>query len=233
MKNFQRGLIDALPVFTGYFSVGFTFALAASKVWDSSWLPVATSMMHLSGTGQFVLLALTEAGSSIAAIISGIIAINLRYAPMALAIAQRIPQETSSLKRIIIATGITDEIVGISLGKPAPLPFRYFLGLTLCSWCGWVGGSIAGSNPLTQSLLSERLTQALGIAFPAMFAAIVFPAVRSSPRIRGAVAAAIVINIALRLLPLSIDPGWATLAAGILAAIIAAAVHPAKSAAIH
>lgn len=229
IAGFRRGLVDALPVFVGYFSVGFTFGIAAMKSWDSLLLPALASMTHLSGTGQFVLVSLGDAGSSVAAILSGIVAINLRYTPMALSISQRLAPETSIPRRLAIALGITDEIVGISLGKRPPLPFGYMMGLTLCSWLGWTGGTLAGVNPATRSLMSGRLADALGIAFPAMFAAIVFPAVRDSRRICCAVALAAAASVLLRLVPMQMDSGWLTLVSGIFAALVAAIIFPEKA----
>lgn len=229
MKEFRKGIIDALPVFAGYFSVALTFGLAAAKSWDSLALPVLTSMTHLSGTGQFVLVSLYDGGSPVAAIVSGIVAINLRYFPMAMAVSQRIPPRTSFWRRLAVAFGMTDEIVGITLQRPAPLPFAYIAGLTVCSWSGWVLGTIAGANPATSAIMPPRLASALGIAFPAMFAAIVLPVFRSSARIRAAIAMAAAASLVLRALPLGIDPGWIVLASGIAAAAVAAAIAPAAS----
>lgn len=230
MSDFRRGAIDALPVFAGYFSVALTFGLAAAKSWNSLALPVLTSMTHLSGTGQFVLVSLSDGGSSVAAIVSGIVAINLRYFPMAMAVSQRIAPRTPVWRRLAIAFGMTDEIVGITLRHPAPLPFAYIAGLTACSWSGWVLGTAVGANPATGSAMPWRLADALGIAFPAMFAAIVLPAVRDSLRIRSAAAMAAAANLALRAACPGMDPGWAVLASGIAAAAVAAAMHPAAPA---
>ncbi|MBR3085596.1 MAG: AzlC family ABC transporter permease [Kiritimatiellae bacterium] len=97
---FGKGLVDALPVFAGYLSVGFTFGLAAAPAWHSAALPVAASMTHLSGTGQFVILSLLGAGSSLAAVMAGIIAINFRYVPMAMAVSQRLDPEMPLWQRL-------------------------------------------------------------------------------------------------------------------------------------
>ena len=226
MNDFRKGLIDALPVFAGYFCVSFTFGIAASTSWRSGAIPVLTSMLHLSGTGQFVLVSLIDAGSSAAAIVAGIVAINLRYTPMALAVSQRLAPGTPVWKRLAIAVADTDEIVAISLRHAVPIPFPYVMGLLACSWVGWVGGTILGANPATRALLPPGLVAAFGVAFPAMFAAIVFPEVRASRRTRMAVVAAACGSLVLRALPLSVDPGWIILASGIAAALAAALLFP-------
>lgn len=226
MSGFRKGVIDALPVFVGYLSVGFTFGIAAATGWQSAAIPTLASMTHISGTGQFVLVTLLGDGSSLAAIIAGVVAINLRYVPMAIAVAQRLEPSMPPWRRLVVAMGDTDEIVGISLRQTPPLRFPYMLGLLACSWCGWVGGTALGANPATRALLPPRLVAALGIALPAMFAAIVFPAFRDSRRIRVAVAAAAIASLALRAAPKGIDPGWITLAAGLAAAALAAAFFP-------
>lgn len=215
-------MIDALPVFAGYLSVGFTFGIKASADWASPVLPPLASMLHISGTGQFVLLSLLEAGSTTAAIAAGVVAINLRYVPMALAVSQRLDPGTSTWRRLAIALGDTDEIVGISLKHPAPLPFAYMMGLLTCSWLGWVGGTVLGANPVTASVMPPRLTAAFGIAFPAMFAAIVLPAARASRAVCAAVAGAAVLSLATGAMRLDVDPGWTTLFCGVAAAVVAA-----------
>lgn len=225
MKSFRDGITDALPVFAGYLSVGFTFGIAAAEAWDSLAIPVIASMTHISGTGQFVLVSLLNAGSSISAIVAGIVAINLRYVPMALSVSQRLDTNVPIWKRLIIALGDTDEIVGISLRQPPPLSFPYMSGLLACSWSGWTLGTLLGANPATRTVLPPDLVASLGIALPAMFAAIVFPAVRDTGRIRLAVVIAAVLSLTLRLLPVRIDPGWLILTAGIAAALIAATLR--------
>lgn len=221
MDNFRKGMVDALPVFAGYLSVGFTFGIKAAADWGSAALPPLASMLHISGTGQFVLLSLLEAGGSSAAIAAGVVAINLRYVPMALAVSQRLSPETSIWKRLAIACGDTDEIVGISLRHPVPLPFPYMMGLFVCSWLGWVGGTVLGANPATASLMPPKLISAFGVAFPAMFAAIVLPAARASRVILAAVAGAAALSLAIGAMRLEIDPGWTILFCGIVAAVVA------------
>ena len=229
MGNFRKGMIDALPVFAGYLSVGFTFGIKASADWASSVMPPIASMLHISGTGQFVLLSLLEAGSTTAAIATGVVAINLRYVPMALAVSQRLSPSTSILRRLAIALGDTDEIVGISLKHPAPLPFAYMMGLLVCSWLGWVGGTVLGANPATASIMPQKLTAAFGVAFPAMFAAIVLPAARASRPVCVAAAGAAVLSLATGAMRLDVDPGWITLFCGIAAAVVAALLPAADS----
>lgn len=226
MNGFRKGLVDALPVFVGYLSVGFTFGIAAATDWHSSVIPTLASMTHISGTGQFVLVSLLGEGSTLAAIVAGVVAINLRYVPMAIAVSQRLEPSISPWRRLVVAMGDTDEIVGISLRQTPPLRFPYMLGLLVCSWSGWVGGTALGANPATQALLPPSLVAALGIALPAMFAAIVFPAFRESRRIKVAVVVATLASLALRAAPTGIDPGWITLAAGIGAAALAAMFFP-------
>ena len=229
MNSFRKGLVDALPVFLGYLAVGFTFGIASAPAWKSATLPVLASAISLSGTGQFILLELISAGSSAAAIIAGTVAINLRYFPMAIAVGQRLDPGMPLWRRLVVAMADTDEDVGISLRQNPPLGFEYMAGLLFCSWSGWVGGTILGANPGTQSLLPPLLLKALGMSMPAMFAAIVFPAFRESKRTRVAIVLAVAASLTLRALPCRLDPGWVTLGVGLLAAGAAAALFPKKA----
>lgn len=224
--NFKTGLVHALPIFVGYLSVAFTFGIAATTYGHPAWSPILMSLTHISGTGQFILIDLLRAGSSTAAIVAGVIAINLRYVPMALAVAQRLPASITLPQRLFIALGDTDEIVGVALRQTEPLTFPYMAGLFICSWAGWIAGTLLGANPATQAILPGKLVAALGIALPAMFVAIVLPEMRKSRRTQLAAGISIALSLVLRALPRGIDPGWATLICGFAGAIVAALAVP-------
>lgn len=224
--TFRTGIIHALPIFAGYLAVGFAFGICAHAYSHPAWSPILMSTTHISGTGQFAVVNLLHAGSGFWAVVTGVVVFNLRYVLMAFAIAQRLPDSVGTAKRMLIAMGDTDEIVGVAVKQTAPLNFPYLCGLILCSWLGWVGGTAIGANPLTCNLLSEKTTAALGIALYAMFLAIIIPEARRRRPVLLCVAMAAILSIVLRLLPLKLDNGWITLISGISTAVAAAFLFP-------
>lgn len=226
--GFRKGLVDALPIFFGYMAVAFAFGITCCQNGHPFWSPVLMSMTHVSGTGQFAVANLLEKNSTYFAIVLAVFVFNLRYVLMALAIAQRLPASVGPLKRMLMAVGDTDEIVGVAVKQTQPLTFSYYMGLTVCSWTGWVGGTILGAWDRTSGIMSESLQRSLGLALYAMFLAIIVPEARKSRPALLCVGLAAVASIGLRLLPTGLDVGWITLIAGVSSAVVAAILFPKK-----
>ncbi|MGN0847597.1 MAG: AzlC family ABC transporter permease [Kiritimatiellia bacterium] len=232
-RDFRRGLIDALPIFFGYLAVAFAFGITCRQQGHPFWSPLLMSMTHVSGTGQFAVVNLLEKNGSYFAIVLAVLVFNLRYVLMALAVAQRLPASVGPLKRMLMAMGDTDEIVGVAVKQTRPLTFAYYMGLTVCSWSGWVGGTILGAWDRTSGIMSESFQRSLGLALYAMFLAIILPEARGSRPALLCVGLAAVASVGLRLLPTGLDVGWITLIAGVSSAVVAAVLFPKKVEADH
>lgn len=226
---FRKGLVDALPIFFGYLAVGFAFGFKCVQNGHPFWSPALMSVTHISGTGQFAVADQLEKGGTYFAVVLAVLALNLRYVLMALAVAQRLPASVGFLRRLCVAMGDTDEIVGVAVKQAKPLTFSYYMGLTACSWTGWVGGTLLGAWDVTRDLMSVPLQKSLGLALYAMFLAIILPETRTSRPARLCVALAAVLGVGLRLLPLGLDAGWIVLIAGVASAVVAAVLYPKKT----
>ncbi|MGN0853587.1 MAG: AzlC family ABC transporter permease [Kiritimatiellia bacterium] len=226
--GFRRGFVDALPIFFGYMSVAFAFGIACRQNGHPFWSPLLMSMTHVSGTGQFAVVNLLEKRSACFAVVLAVFVFNLRYVLMALAVAQRLSASVGVGARLLVAMGDTDEIVGLAVKQTRPLTFSYYMGLTACSWLGWVGGTVLGAWDGTNGLMPPVLQRSLGLALYAMFLAIIVPAARRDPAALVCVVLAALASIGLRLLPAGLDGGWITLAAGVLSAVVAAVLFPKK-----
>ena len=231
--GFRRGVVDALPIFFGYLAVSFAFGISCSQNGHPFWSPLLMSMTHVSGTGQFAVVNLLEKGSAFCAVVLAVVVFNLRYVLMALAVAQRLPASVGVARRLLIAMGDTDEIVGVAVKRRPPLAFSYYMGLTACAWTGWVLGTGLGAWEKTSGLMSADLRHALGLALYAMFLAIVVPEARRSRPVLLCVGLAVVASVGLRLLPTGLDVGWTTLIAGVSSAVVAAALFPHREAGGH
>ncbi|MGN0844668.1 MAG: AzlC family ABC transporter permease [Kiritimatiellia bacterium] len=222
---FRKGIVDALPIFAGYFAVVFAITAAGMAKQLPLWTQLLSALLTFSGTGQTVLVQL-YGNAGILSIVLTCLALNMRYLLMALAISQRIAPGTGIAKRCMIAMGITDEIVAVSLLQKQPLAFSYILGLTICSLLGWLGGTIFGG--LGAHLLPSSAIAPLRLAPYAMFVAIILPAARQSRPVLFCVCLAIFFNILLHFLPTSIRPSGAScmLLSGIVAAAIGTALSP-------
>lgn len=226
--SFQKGTVDAVPIFIGYVSVGFAFGICAVSYGHPMWSPVLMSLSQMSGTGQFAIIDLLRTGSSFGTIVATVLVFNLRYVLMALAVAQRLPEKVGFWKRALIAMGDTDEIVGVAINQGTAPRFMYLMGLTVVSVSGWNIGTILGSNPFTSSILPADLVKSFNLALYAMFVAIILPEARSRKPVLLCVVLAGLMSISMRLMPCKMDTGWVTLIAGIASSVIAALLFPKK-----
>lgn len=231
--GFRKGFVDALPIFFGYLAVGFAFGFKCSQNGHPFWSPVLMSVTHISGTGQFAVADQLGKGATYFAVVLAVLALNLRYVLMALAVAQRLPASVGFLKRLLVAMGDTDEIVGVAVKQTRPLTFPYYMGLTACSWLGWVGGTVFGAWDATRDLMSVPLQKSLGLALYAMFLAIILPEARGNRPALLCVALAAVLSMGLRLLPTGLDAGWVVLIAGVSSAVVAALLFPKRKGGSH
>lgn len=221
---FRAGLVDALPIFFGYLAVGFAFGLCAVQFGHPAWSPILMSITHISGTGQFAVINQLHDGGGTWEVVLAVLALNLRYILMALSVAQRLAPGTGLGRRLLIAMGDTDEIVGVAV-RQRVIGFRYYMGLTVCSAVGWVLGTVVGVSPAIGAHLPAPLVKCLGLALYAMFLAIIVPGARDSKAMRLCVVLAAVLGIGLRLAT-SLGAGWVTLIAGLSSAVVAALLFP-------
>ena len=191
------------------------------------------SMTHISGTGQFAVADQLDKGGTYFAVVLAVLALNLRYVLMALAVAQRLPASVGFLRRLAVAMGDTDEIVGVAVKQTKPLTFSYYMGLTACSWTGWVGGTLLGAWDVTRDLMSVPLQKSLGLALYAMFLAIIVPETRRSRPVLFCVVLAAALSVGMRLGLSGLSAGWVTLIAGVGSAVVAALLFPKRTEAAH
>ncbi len=89
-KDFRNGLRDGVPIGLGYFSVAFTFGLAAVAAGLPVWGPVLISMTNVTSAGQFAgLQVISVCGAFLELALSQLI-INMRYALMSLSLSQKL-----------------------------------------------------------------------------------------------------------------------------------------------
>ena len=115
---------------------------------------------------------MASSGGLIEMMISQIV-INLRYSLMAISLSQKTDKSMSSLKRALLAYGLTDEIFGVAASKEHEVGSKYFFGLTVLPVIGWVLGTFLGA--VLGGIFPEFLTNALAVGIYGMFISIVIP----------------------------------------------------------
>ena len=155
-----------------------------------------------------------------------ILIINARYFLMSVSLSQKLPADIKQWQRYIIAFGNTDEVYAVAMGQKLPLNFKYMLGMILCAFSGWVGGTVIGT--FAGSIVPSALSSAFGISLYAMFLAIIIPAGKNSMPVTQTILIAAALSFMFYLLPVlnKLSSGWVIIICGILSSAFSALRHP-------
>jgi predicted branched-subunit amino acid permease len=133
-----------------------------------------------------------------------------------------------TFKRLLLATGITDEIYALAVSQKSPVTARYFAGLMVLPYIGWSSGTMAGA--ICGEVLPAVVTNALGVALYGMFVAIVVPQMKASRSTLFAVVIAIACSFAFKFVPAlsHVTVGFAIIICALVASLLGAALFPVK-----
>ena len=223
---FREGLKDGLPICLGYLAVSFAFGIQAVSTGLSVFQSTLISLTNLTSAGQFAGLGIIAASGSFLEMAGVQFIINLRYMLMSAAISQKLSPEVSTLKRLGIAFGMTDEVFGISAARPGMLEPAYSAGAILIAMFGWTLGTFLGAY--SGEILPAGLISALGVALYGMFIAIVIPTARDDKNIMITALAAVILSSIFTFAPVlkTISSGFRIIIVTVVAAGVAAVLFP-------
>lgn len=231
MKQFIQGIRDGSAIGIGYFSVSFTFGIAAVASGLDWWQALAVSVMNLTSAGQFAgITIMAAAGSYIEMAVSQLV-INLRYALMSISLSQKVDREFTAGKKMVLGFAVTDEIFAVAMSREGEVSSRYFWGLSVLPFLGWNFGTLTGA--VLGDVLPDRIVSALGLAIYGMFIAIVVPAAKENRHILKMVLLAVALSFALYYIPVlnGISGGFAIILCAVIASAVGAWLFPLQEAA--
>lgn len=226
---FKKGLIDGTPIFLGYLAVSFAFGIQAADIDLSPFQAGLLSLMNVTSAGQFAGLSVIASAGSYIELAALQLVVNLRYLLMSAALSQKLPPKTSTIHRMGIAYGVTDEIFGLSVLAEGPLRPAYSYGLIVISVSGWVLGTVLGAS--AGAILPHRLISALGVALYGMFIAIIIPPARDERPVRITVISAMVMSTLFTVTPIikELSGGMKIIIVTVVVSSLAAVVMPIDS----
>lgn len=166
----KEGIKDGLPIFLGYFTTAIAFGLLTRTSGLNFVQSVLISLTNYSGSGQFLMMNLYNAGSLLMEILISVFFINTRYIFMSTSLYSHLEDKKSVFKRLVTGFGVTDENFAVASFKGKKLPFRYICGLIFTSYSGWVSGTAVGF--LAGNFLPDVVQKAAVITVYAMFASL-------------------------------------------------------------
>ena len=125
--------------------------------------------------------------------------INLRYALMSLSLSQKLDRSMTTIHRLLLSFGNTDEVFAVASQQPGKVGKWYLYGLTNGPFVGWTMGTLLGA--LAGGILPKPVTDALGIAIYGMFIAIILPPFRQYREVRIVILIAVVMSCLFTLAP--------------------------------
>ncbi len=209
-SGIREGVRAGVPVSIAAGVVGVSFGVLAEPVMGAA-AAIAMSLLVFAGAAQFAALAaLAAGGGAVPAILAGVL-LNLRFLPMAVAIAPWV--RGGVLKRAGQGAAIVDASWALASRGDGRFDPAVMVGATVPQYPLWVLGTAAGA--LGGDLIGDPETLGLDAVFPAFFLGLLLEEVRSG---RGRAAALGGAAIALALLPFA-PPGIPVLVASAAAGV--------------
>lgn len=225
-SEFLMGLRAGLPVGLGYFSVSFAFGVAAVQSGLAVLEAVLISLTNLTSAGQLVGLSVIAAAGTLIEMAATQFVINLRYALMSISLSQKLDRTVTTLDRLVLSFGVTDENFAIAISRERSVTSHYFYGLMTLPIICWTLGTLCGAA--AGEILPPAILSALGVAIYGMFVAIVLPVAKKSFAVTVVVILAVALSSLFSFLPMlnGVSGGFAIIISAVVAAAVGAIIRP-------
>lgn len=195
-KNaFISGIRDGIPIALGYFAVAFSLGIVAKKAGLDPVQGFISSMLNHASAGEYAEFTVIMANAPYVEMAFVILITNIRYLLMSCALSQRFAPDTPGIHRFLVGFGITDEIFGISIGRPGVVNPCYNYGAMAIALPGWSFGTAIGI--VAGNILPASIVSALSVALYGMFIAIIIPASKKNRIVGGVVAVSFLVSFAV------------------------------------
>lgn len=200
---YKKGLKDGIPIALGYFAVALTLGIAAEKAGLTAFQTFIATGTTLASAGGYAGISVIAAMGGYIEMFLTMLVVNARYLLMSCSLSQKISPKTSTLHRIGIAFGVTDEIFGISSSVSGYLNPFYNYGAMTVSIPAWASGAALGV--ILGNVLPKSVMSALGVAIFGMFLAIIIPPAKKNKVIMGGIIASFGFSFLFEKMPIITD----------------------------
>lgn len=229
MKNktaFFEGFRDGIPIGLGYFAVSFSLGILARNAGLNAIQGFFASFFCLASAGEYALFTSIQSAVTFLEIAIITLVVNARYLLMSCSLSQKFSSNTGLVHRLLVGFGVTDEIFGISFGRPGLLNPFYNYGAIAVAASLWSFGTSLGI--IAGNFLPVRFVSALSVALYGMFLAIIIPPARKNLTIALAIIVSFVASYISSMLPLvrELSGGTRTIILTVIIAAVCALVKP-------
>ena len=225
-KEFRVGLKDGIPIALGYFAVSFSLGIAMIAAGMSAVEGAVMSVSNLTSAGEFAGVRVIAAGGTLVELVLTQVIINLRYSLMSLSLTQKLDENVTFWKKLLIAFGNTDEIFAVAMNHQKSLTLPYMLGLQSLPIIGWTAGTFLGA--VAGGVMPGSVSKAMGVMLYGMFIAIVFPVAKKSRAVLIVASVAVFLSCLFRYVPFlnQTSAGISIILCTVLAAVFGAIFFP-------
>jgi 4-azaleucine resistance transporter AzlC len=214
-SNFKNGVKDAVPIVLGYLPIGMAFGMLAVNKGLTPLQSTAMAIFIFAGSAQLVSIEMIASNASVAAIVAMTFLVNLRHLLLSASLSLHL-RNLPLYYYPFLGFLITDESFAVGMSKISDQEnkHRYFFGLGLTAYLGWVSSSAIGS--FLTGFINFGSGGALDFVLPAMFIVLLVMQISSKNEIIVAVFSALLsISFAL-----TIDGSWNIILATVMAAFL-------------
>ena len=196
---FIEGMKGGIPIGLGYLAVSFSLGIAAKNAGLTPFQGFLASLLCVASAGEYAGFTQIAACATLIEIAVITFIANARYLLMSCALSQRLAPGTPWYHRMLMSYSITDEVFGISIGKPGYLNPYYSYGAIVVAFPLWSIGTALGV--MAGNLMPLRLVSALSVALYGMFLAVIIPPARKSKIIASLILISFTASFAASYLP--------------------------------
>jgi 4-azaleucine resistance transporter AzlC len=214
-SNFKNGIKDAFPIVLGYLPIGMAFGMLAVSKGLTALQATTMSIFIFAGSAQLVSIEMIASGAAVAAIVAMTFLVNLRHLLLSASLSLHL-RNLPLYYYPFLGFLITDEsfAVGMSKINNQQNKHRYFFGLGLTAYLGWVSSSALGA--FLTGFINFGSGGALDFVLPAMFIVLLVMQISSKSEIIVAVFSALLSIF----FALTIDGSWNIILATVLASFL-------------
>lgn len=211
--SYRRGLREGAPFTVAFSVIGVGYGVLAVQAGLAPWLAALSSLLIVSGAGQFALVGLLSAGAGPALV--AVTGLGLRHVPMSATLSQLVGDQPLGT-RLRLAWVLLDESFGLTLraaarGERDLVAFK--TGADLVLYAGWVGGTVVGAFV---GAAARPEAWGIDVLFALLFLGLAAPMVRDWRRVAVAVAAVGATLLAVLWVP----PSWQVVVAATSASLV-------------
>ena len=167
-----------IPIAMGYFAVAMALGINAVGAGIGVFEAALASLLNNASAGEYIAFTLIALNASYIELIAMEAVANSRYLLMSASLSQKLEENTSIFKRLLLGFTVTDEIFGVSMMQRGPLSPYFTYGAFLVATTGWTGGTLVGA--LMGNILPPAVVGALGVGLYGMFISVFIPEAKAN-----------------------------------------------------